>query len=321
MQPYPLLLTPPIKDYIWGGSRLKTEFGFDCPGDVAAEAWILSCHPDGPSVVSNGPLAGKTLAEALAEFGSAAIGEKAAAFPDFPILIKLIDARTPLSIQVHPNDEYAAKADRSMGKTEMWYVVDCQPDAKLIYGFNTRLTSEEFRARIENGTLEEVCNQVPVHKGDVFFIEAGTLHAIGAGILIAEVQQNSNSTYRVYDYGRLGADGKPRPLHIDKAVDVTVTAPPSRPYGHIGEETPIPGGTCRPLASCDLFNVQLLRVDGSLQAGCLESFTSLVCLDGSCTLEAAGHETLSLKKGSSAFLPAGMIARLQGSAQLLCSRI
>lgn len=317
---YPLLLTPAIKDYIWGGSRLKEEFGFSCAGEKAAEAWVLSSHPDGASTISNGSLAGKTLPEVLSQWGPSALGERAAAFPYFPLLIKLIDARDRLSIQVHPDNTYALAHEGEYGKTEMWYVVDCEPGAKLIYGFNRGLTKEEFRQRIENNTLEEVCNAVPVQKGDVFFIEAGTLHAIGAGILIAEVQQNSNTTYRVSDYGRLGADGKPRPLHVDKAVEVTKTVPPCKPYGPVGRITPLAGGTVRPLASCPFFTTDLLQVETQMRVGCIDSFVSLLCLEGTATLEAAGS-FLALQKGSSVFLPAGMTALVTGTTHLLCSRV
>ena len=142
------------------------------------------------------------------------------------------------------------------------------------------MTKGEFRRHIEEDSLPEICNQVPVHPGDVFFIPAGTLHAIGAGILIAEVQQNSNTTYRVSDYGRLGPDGKPRALHVDKAVDVTVTVPPQIPYGAVGRVSPVPGGSVRPLASCGLFTAELLTVEGQMRVGCSESFTALLCLEG-----------------------------------------
>lgn len=317
---YPLLLTPAIKDYLWGGTRLKAEFGFSCPGERAAEAWVLSSHPDGASTVTNGPEAGRTLTDVLEQWGPAALGERAAAFSYFPLLIKLIDARDRLSVQVHPDNAYALAHEGEYGKTEMWYVVDCEPGAKLIYGFNRGLTKEEFRRRIEDNTLEEVCNAVPVRKGDVFFIEAGTLHAIGAGILIAEVQQNSNTTYRVSDYGRLGADGKPRPLHVDKAMEVTKTTPPCKQYGRVGRVTPLSGGTVRPLASCEFFTADLLQVEDRMRVGCMDSFVSLLCLEGTGTLEAAGT-ALSLQKGSSVFLPAGMTALVTGSAQLLCSRV
>ena len=320
MKTYPLLLKPPVKDYIWGGTRLKDEFGYETDKDIAAEAWVLSCHKDGSCVVINGDMAGKTLPEVLKEWGDEAIGKKAAAFPYFPVLIKLIDAHDRLSVQVHPDNEYAMRVEGEFGKTEMWYVVDCEPGAQLIYGFNRGITKEEFRRCIEDNTLMEVCNLVPVKKGDVFFIEAGTLHAIGAGILIAEVQQNSNTTYRVSDYGRLGADGKPRPLHVDKAVDVTVTTPPTIPYGAIGEVTAVGGGSIRRLASCDLFTAELVELDGAMQFGCQESFTSLVCLSGEGVLSWDGQE-VPVKKGDSLFLPAGEMARLSGKAELLCSRV
>ena len=322
MKPYPRLLTPPVKDYLWGGQRLKTEFGYSCDGDIAAEAWVLSCHKDGPSVVQNGELAGRTLPEVLEQWGNTVLGEKAAAFPYFPVLIKLIDARDRLSVQVHPDNEYALRVEGEFGKTEMWYVVDCEPGAQLIYGLNCGLTRKEFRRHIEENTLPEVCNVVSVNKGDVFFIEAGTLHAIGAGILIAEVQQNSNTTYRVSDYGRLGADGKPRPLHVDKAVEVTQLTPPRLPYGPVGEVMPVPGGTMRELAACEFFTTQLLDVRESMLVGCSDSFTSLLCLEGACTVEAGGCR-LAVKKGGSAFLPAGMRARVEaaGTCRLLSSRV
>jgi len=226
---YPLLLKPPVKDYLWGGSRLKTEFGFQTEKEIAAEAWVLSCHKDGSCIVSNGEFAGKTLPEVLELWGDNALGEKATKFPYFPLLIKLIDAKQKLSIQVHPDDEYALANEGEFGKTEMWYVVDCDEGAELIYGFSENISKEEFERRIKDNTLTEVCNSVPVHKGDVFFISAGTLHAIGEGILIAEVQQNSNTTYRVSDYRLIDADGKPRPMHIEKAVDVTNSDKPTMP--------------------------------------------------------------------------------------------
>lgn len=320
MTMYPLLLTPHVTDYLWGGTRLKTEYGYSSDKDIAAEAWVLSCHKDGASVVANGDLCGKTLPDVLALWGDAAIGEKAAAFPYFPLLIKLIDAKDRLSVQVHPDNEYALRVEGEFGKTEMWYVVDCEPGAELIYGFNTTLTAEELRAQIEADTLPDVCNFVPVKKGDVFFIQAGTLHAIGKGILIAEVQQNSNTTYRVSDYGRLGADGKPRPLHVDKAVDVTVPTPPSIPYGQTGELSPIEGGTLRPLANCEFFTADLVNVDGTATFGKADTFVSLLCLDGDATLT-DGTTAFALKKGASAFVPAGMTVTVSGKAQLLQSHV
>ena len=216
---YPMLLDAPCKDYLWGGNRLREEYGKVSDKDKIAESWELSCHKDGESVIANGELAGKTLTQYIEEQGKAVLGKNCEKFENFPILIKLIDAKDNLSVQVHPNNEYAMRVEGEYGKTEMWYIVDCDPGAELIYGFKGEISRDEFKERIANNTLLEVTNNVPVHKGDVFFIEAGTLHAIGKGILIAEIQQNSNTTYRVYDYGRVGADGKPRQLHVEKAVE------------------------------------------------------------------------------------------------------
>ena len=167
-----------------------------------------------------------TLAEYIAEQGKGILGTDCEKFEDFPILTKLIDAKDNLSIQVHPSNEYALEHEHQYGKTEMWYILDCEPGAFLYYGFDHAITKEEFERRIQDNTLTEVLNAAPVHKGDVFFNPSGTLHAICRGIVIAEIQQNSNVTYRVYDYGRVGADGKPRALHIRQALDVTQLTPP-----------------------------------------------------------------------------------------------
>lgn len=168
---------------------------------------MLSAYKDGMNIVLNGEHKVKTINEVLEIWPKSALGKNAEKFSYFPILIKLIDAKQKLSVQVHPDDEYALSVEGEYGKTEMWYVVDCEEGAELVYGFKENISKEEFEKRIKDNTLTDVCNSVPVHKGDVFFIDAGTLHAIGEGILIAEVQQNSNTTYRVSDYGRLGADG------------------------------------------------------------------------------------------------------------------
>lgn len=317
---YPLLLKPEVKDYLWGGTRLKDEFGFETDAVKAAEAWVFSCHKNGESIIKNGELAGQKLSDAVKLWGKAGIGKKAAEFPYFPLLIKLIDAKDRLSIQVHPDDAYALKNEGEFGKTEMWYVVDCDDDAQLIYGFNKKIDKEEFRRRIKDNTLTEVCNYVPVKKGDVFFIDAGTLHAIGKGILIAEIQQNSNSTYRVSDYGRVGADGKPRELHIDKAIDVTKTEPPAREYGAVGEITLYPFGTVRRLAECELFTTDLLKLDGNAGLCEKESFLSLLILDGNAVISYPSG-TMRVGKGDSVFVPAGLRISVTGTANIICSHM
>ncbi len=313
---YPLLLKAPLKDYLWGGTRLKDEFGFETDKEKAAEAWVLSCHKDGNSIVRNGEFSGQTLQEVINLWGKDALGKKADSFTYFPILIKLIDAKDRLSVQVHPDDEYALKNEGEYGKTEMWYVVDCDEGAQLIYGFNQNISQGEFLERISNNNLSPVLNYVPVKKGDVFFIEAGTLHAIGKGILIAEVQQNSNTTYRVSDYGRLGADGKPRKLHIKQALEVTKTKKPDIPYGNVGDVTLYPFGTVRELAKCEYFTTELINLDGNVGIYDNDSFISLLVLDGEVAISYPGG-MMRLKKGDSVFIPAGLKIRLTGAAEII----
>lgn len=200
-----LKLNPVFKDYIWGGTRLRDEFKMETDMDPVAEGWMLACHKDGMNTIDGGRYDGKTLKEVIDENGEIKIlGKNSEKFAYFPILIKIIDAKDNLSIQVHPDDAYAKRVEHEFGKTEIWYVLDADEGAELIYGFKEKISKDEFRKAIESNTLPEVLNSVKVHKGDLFFIEAGTVHAIGKGTLIAEIQQNSNSTYRVYDYGRLG---------------------------------------------------------------------------------------------------------------------
>ena len=248
-----LKLKPSCKDYLWGGHRLVEEYGKEYDGEILAETWELSCHPDGPSTIVNGAYAGKTLEEYIEAEGKEVLGTNCRRFRDFPILTKFIDAKQDLSIQVHPDNRYALKNEGQYGKTEMWYVVDAGKEAFLYYGFKKEVSKEEFARRIREDTLLEVLNAVPVQKGDVLFIESGTIHAIGKDILIAEIQQNSNVTYRVYDYGRVGKDGKKRDLHIEKAIAVTNRVPliKSRSsYPHV--------------ADCDYFTVDKLNLDGRM---------------------------------------------------------
>lgn len=303
---YPLKLIPAVKDYIWGGTKLKTDFGIKSDLEKVAEAWTLSCHKDGSNIIANGSDKGKTLAAWLEEKGFEVLGSKGKNLDSFPVLIKLIDAKDNLSVQVHPYDEYAQRVEHEQGKTEAWYVIDCEEGAELIYGFKKEISSQEFEERIMNNTLLDVVNSVPVKKGDLFFIESGTLHAIGKGILLAEVQQNSNSTYRVYDYGRVGADGKPRELHIKKAVDVTSCTPPTHPYGAKPVTEKGDGYEVTELVNCDIFKSYSVKIDSEYSDKCgEESFVSLLSLDGDFTFS-CGETELSLNKGESIFIPANM---------------
>lgn len=299
-----LKLRPALKDYLWGGTRLKTDFGFQTDLDIVAEGWMLSCHKDGENIIENGKYEGKTLSDVIAAEGKKILGTNAQKFDRFPILIKLIDAKKDLSVQVHPDNDYALRVEGEYGKTECWYILDCDEGAELIYGFKQEISKKEFKQRIADNTFLDVVNKVPVHRGDLFFIDAGTLHAIGGGILLAEIQQNSNTTYRVYDYGRLGADGKPRPLHTEKAVDVTNCVPPTHDVTPEGEKIVGDGNTKQLLTKCDLFTVSSVEVscaysgtaDGS-------SFVSVLCTAGSGEI-ACGAETFSIQKGDSFFLAA-----------------
>ena len=301
----PLKLKPAFQDYIWGGTRLRDEFGKDCDFERVAESWELSCHPAGLAVIVNSVYKGLTLKEYLEQDWAARVGEGAASFSTFPVLIKLIDAAQDLSIQVHPDDRYAREHENGEnGKTECWYVVDCEEGAAIAYGFNRELTKEEFRAHIQKGTLLDVVRLVPVHKGDVFFIEAGTLHAIGAGMLIAEIQQNSNITYRVFDYGRLGADGQPRELHIDKAVDVTKTwaAPPRMKRPPVRQS----GFSSVVIADCPYFTTWEYHVDeqAAFPASDGSSYTHILITEGEGALIYDDGVVMPLSKGDSVFMPA-----------------
>lgn len=296
-----LKLKPVFKDYIWGGTRLKSDFGFESDLDKLAEGWMLSCHKDGKNIIENGEYKGKTLDEVIEEKGKEkVVGTRSLDFPYFPVLIKLIDAKDNLSIQVHPDNDYAQRVEGEFGKTEIWYVLDATDDAQLIYGFKNKISSEEFVDAIKNNTLTDVLNSVKVKKGDLLFIEAGTVHAIGKGTLVAEIQQNSNTTYRVYDYGRLGADGKPRELHIDKAVDVSKTEPPKYDIKPMGEPEKFNDYTKTLLTKCDLFTVNHYELNGKVTLEADEkSFNHVLVVDGAGTING-----VDFKKGDSFYIPA-----------------
>lgn len=207
-------LTPAYKDYLWGGNKLKEKYGKTTDLSPLAESWELSFHKDGECLFENEIPISKSVSER-------ALGKNLSDFPLFPVMIKFIDAAKDLSIQVHPNDDYALLHENSLGKTEMWYVVEAEEGAGIYLGFNRDVTKEEYRQAIAENRITELLNFYKVKAGECYFIPAGTVHAIGAGCLICEIQQNSNVTYRVYDYGRLGKDGKARELHIEKALDVS----------------------------------------------------------------------------------------------------
>ena len=314
-------LIPSVADYIWGGRRIIQEYAIKTDKAPAAEAWVLSCHSAGPSTVEDGEFKGQTL-EQVWENHKEICGTNGNKFEFFPILIKFIDAKNNLSIQVHPDNDYAMRVEGEYGKTEAWYILDCDEGAELILGFNREVSVEEFKKAAQSEEMLNIVNKVKVKKGDLFFIESGTLHAICKGILLAEVQQNSNTTYRVYDYGRVGADGKPRALHIDKAADVTKLCPPTITNASEREVEKQDGGTRTHLTECDLFKMYSVETDGEYvsEAGD-ESFVSLLCLDGSAEV-VCGKKTLGMKKGESLFIPASSGEfKIIGKTHMLETRI
>ena len=320
-------LKPAFKDYLWGGTRLRDEYGKECDYDKVAESWELSCHKDGPSMVEDYENGGMmTLEDYITRAGRQVLGKNCEKFENFPILIKLIDAQDNLSVQVHPDNEYAMRVEGEYGKTEMWYVVDCDEGAELLYGFKHEISKDEFAQRIADNTLLEVTQNVPVHKGDVFFIKSGTLHAIGKGILIAEIQQNSNTTYRIYDYGRVGKDGKPRELHVEKAKDVTRLAPAEQ-Y----PDTPAVnknGATIKLMAKCEYFTTYKVDIDEKAEFEADDSsFVSLLILEGEPFVtdgepEPAAEKAYNTKKGDSIFVTAGTGRfTVEGKCSLILTRI
>ena len=329
----PFLLSPSGKDYIWGGERLKTGYGKAIDLSPLAETWECSVHPDGPSRVASGALAGRTLAEVLAE-NPAFLGTSFSTLGELHILVKLIDAKRDLSVQVHPDDDFAHREEGGQqGKTEMWYVLDAAPGASLVFGLNRICKPEDLRASLADGTVETLLRRVPVRPGDVFYIPSGTIHAIGGGILLAEVQQNSNLTYRLYDYGRLGKDGRPRPLHVDKALavaDLSGARPTRQPLRVLRFR---PGFAEEELCSCAYFQVWRCRLAAGAEAQLPplpESYRVLLCTEGEGVLRegaagagadgVAGGE-LRFRKGDTVFIPAVCGAlRLSGGADFLLIR-
>ena len=312
---FPVKLTPAFKDYLWGGERLKTEFNKNTDMTPLAESWELSAHKDGQSIVAEGAYKGLTLTAYLDAVGKDALGAACEKYNYFPLLIKLIDAKGDLSVQVHPSDEYALEHEGEYGKTEMWYILDCEEGAALYYGFKEDTTREAYESAIKEGRLTDILNRVPVKRGDVFFIPAGTVHAIGAGILICEIQQNSNTTYRVYDYNRRDKDGNLRPLHVEKALAVSdLKKSPDLPR--------IPDVDDALLARCDYFSVRRVRFKtyGELVTHA-NSFTALTVTEGSGVLIHDEGE-ISLSKGDTVFIPATDAAyTVKGPLEVILSRV
>lgn len=298
-------LKPYAKSAIWGGTRLKEGYGIVSQLENVAEAWCLSCLKDCESIVENGEYAGLTLPEAIKRGGNGILGTRAQKYDDFPILIKLIDAMDDLSVQVHPGDEYAKEHFNSFGKTEVWYIVDCDEGAHIIYGFKNKITTAEFEEAIRDNEIDSVVEKIEVKRGDFFLIESGTLHAICKGILLAEVQQNSDITFRAYDYNRLDKKtGQPRQLHIKETLDVTKCEPasPSVPICTAVHE--LYGATVFDLIDFELFSVKRIEANVKYSGFTDEnSFAFVMILEGEGEI-ICGGEKLAAKKGDGFFLSA-----------------
>lgn len=317
-------LRPAFKDYLWGGTKLKTVYHKKCDFDIVAESWELSAHEAGTSIVASGRHKGMNFAEYLRTIGKANWGWKCRPLDAFPILIKFIDAQGALSVQVHPDDDYALSVENQYGKNEMWYIINCEPDSFLYCGFKRDVTREEVAERLEDNTILEVLNKVPVQKGDAYFIPAGTVHAIGAGILICEIQQSSNCTYRLYDYARKDKFGNLRELHIDKALDVLdfkQYAPQKLENTVVEEEEYIK----RVISRCKYFECTKYELRGHLELpGVEESFSSLVCIKGKGQISLSGQSDSCMEfiAGDSIFMPKSEeIYMLEGDCEFILTRI
>lgn len=321
---YPLKFRPLYKDYIWGGRNLE-KLGKKLPGGKVAESWEIAAHRDGMSVTANGPFRGRTLEELVFSLGESLTGtiSHKKYKNRFPLLVKFFDANDWLSVQVHPDDVYAAVHENDSGKTEAWVVIDALPDSMIIYGFNRKMDRKELAEVIREGRLKEVLGYRRVRKGDVVYIPAGTIHAAGSGILMAEIQQSSNVTYRLYDFDRKNPDGTSRPLHIKKALDVINfgRTPVNSFMGGI-RTCPSPGLAVEYLVADPHFCIQ--RVTIEKEAGFTadgRSFHALVAISGLGELEWDGG-SLPVKAGESVLVPASLgDYRIRGRITMLKSFI
>lgn len=312
---------PYLKTVVWGGDKIKDFKGIDTDMKNIGESWEISGVPGHESVVDSGEDAGLTITQLIDKYGADLVGEDVynRFGHDFPLLIKIIDARDNLSVQVHPDDELAQRRHNSQGKTEMWYVIDADYDADIISGLAKEITPEEYRRRVANNTITDVLASHKSHPGDVFFLPAGRIHAIGAGNLIAEIQQTSDITYRVYDYDRRGLDGKPRQLHVEEAVD----AIDYKVYDNYVTDYDREATGEVPLVKCKYFDVQKITVDGQLSLQHLsESFAVLICIAGQCTIDIDREAASCLSRGNTALIAASARSvTLTGNAVLIAASV
>ena len=315
---------PILKSMLWGGEKILPYKGIVSDQKQVGESWEISGVKDNESVVAEGPDAGMMLPDLIKRDGAKLLGKAnhERFGEEFPLLIKFIDARQDLSIQVHPNDEQAWERHQSKGKTEMWYVVDADPGSSLRSGFAKQVTPEEYEASIADNTITDLLAEYDIHAGDLFFLPAGRIHSIGAGAFIAEIQQTSNITYRIYDFNRLDDKGNPRELHTElskDAIDYTVL-PDYRTYYEASNDERVP------LVSCDYFTTSLLKLtkpyDMSLKE--LDSFVILICTAGNGTVTDSKGNNIEIRQGESVLIPAdvdGLKFEVNDKLELLTSWI
>jgi mannose-6-phosphate isomerase len=301
MKFYPLQFNPILKERIWGGTKLKTYLNKPISSEITGESWEISSVENDVSIVSNGNFKGKSLNELIVEFPNEILGTKVyKRFGNqFPLLFKYLDAREDLSIQLHPNDALAKKRHNSFGKTEMWYVMQADQDSRLIVGFKQKSNPEEYLENLKNKTILDILDTKKVAKGDVFFLETGTIHAIGAGIVIAEIQQTSDITYRIYDFERKDANGNERELHNDLALDAINYEVVEAEKKYSKTEN-----TTNEVVDCDYFTTNFIPINGKISIKKnQESFTVYMCVDGNFDLS-YNSEKYSYQKGDTVLIPA-----------------
>lgn len=305
MQTYPLKFKPILKERIWGGYKLRTEFGKPTTGSKTGESWEVSAVPGDVSEIANGLYAGESLDSLIDRYPEELLGNSVLSRfgKNFPILIKFIDAAADLSIQVHPDDQLAKERHNSFGKTEMWYVMDADPGARLLVDFNQQVTPDEYKKRLAANTLLDIMNQEEVQEGDTYFINAGKIHAIGAGVMLAEIQQTSDITYRVYDYDREDAQGNKRELHTEQALDAIDFSGKQDFRVTYGQKE----NTANPMVTSPYFTTQYLPINGRVSRDLSErdAFSILIAVGGTVVLTTAlGRFTL--QKGETCLIPAAL---------------
>ena len=303
MNLYPLKFYPILKERLWGGTKLGTLLGKELESDLIGESWELSGVTGNVSIVANGSFKGTTLTDLINRFPEEILGKSVLERfgKEFPILIKFIDAQKDLSIQLHPNDELARKRHNSFGKTEMWYIMDADKDAELIIGFKEDISKETYVDSLKNDTLTDLLNYENVKEGDAYFISAGKIHAIGAGVLIAEIQQTSDQTYRVYDYNRKDAQGNLRELHTELSIDAISYVKQNDFKVSYQQDTNV----SNPMVNCPYFRTNFISLNKNIKfdVSDRDSFTIYMCIDGEVTIE-NGFGSISIKKGETVLVPA-----------------